>query len=80
MSGLQMSDRKRKQQQVHYWEDENTPRKKVLTEPPEKSKLIKALKEYTVVPGTRTQERMNYFFGPYNGYYNLSKCMKFDET
>ena len=43
------------------------------------SKLVDALNNYTIVPTPTMQSRLEYFYGPYNGYYNVHKSMKFDE-
>ncbi len=43
------------------------------------SKLLRDLKRYSVVPTQQMQTKLDYFYKPYNGFYNINKCMKFDD-
>ena len=43
------------------------------------SKIMENLKKYTVVPTENMQEKIDYFFSPYNRKLNFSKFMKFEE-
>ena len=31
-----------------------------------------------MVPNEKVQSRLQYFYGPYNGYFNMQKCMDFE--
>lgn len=46
---------------------------------PEKSVLLEKLYTYSIVPEERVKNRLTYFYGPYNGFYNMQKCMWFSE-
>lgn len=37
------------------------------------------MQNYEVVPNDRVKKRMDYFFSPYNAFYNVHKSMSFDE-
>ncbi len=43
------------------------------------SKLLRDLKRYSVVPNEQMKSKLDYYYKPYNGFYNINKCMKFDD-
>ncbi len=38
---------------------------------PDKSVLMEKLLKYSIVPEERVKNRLTYFYGPYNGFYNM---------
>ena len=43
------------------------------------SELLQSMYDYTIVPSEGIQERMDYFYMPYNQQFQLRKHMTFDE-
>lgn len=45
----------------------------------ESSEILTRLNDYTIVPNSFARKRLDYFYGPYNGFYNMRKYMDFND-